>query len=151
MNIFQFRRNLREVRDNLKDTARIVIISSESQDLIVELQTEQLMHGKDSTGGEIAPSYRNNAYADYKHAKNPLAGHGTPDLRLTGDFHRAIYFDTNKMQPTSDDPKTPSLEEKYSNNGKNPIFGLNEESLQKYRPEFKQKLIGEIKAQLSEE
>jgi hypothetical protein len=105
-----------------------------------------LEHGKDKSGEDIAPSYRNDAYAAMKQGMNSLPQYGTPDLKLTGAFHRAIYFDTDKMQPTSDDPKTPSLEEKY-----NDIFGLNEEYLQKLRPHFKEKYIEEIEYQLMEE
>ena len=146
MNIFQFRRNLREVRDNLEETIQTVIASPESQDLIVELQKEQLLQGENIYGDKIMPDYANKYYAQRKHNMNKFAGYGTPDLKLTGDFHRAIYFNVDKMLPTSDDPKLQWLGKRYED-----IFGLNEECLQIYRPEFKQKFIGKIKAQLSEE
>ena len=118
-----------EAYHNLRSISPIGIVRDivvADGDIIVELQKDQMMRGKDATGEDIAPSYRSDAYAEMKQRMNSQPDHGTPDLRLTGDFYNAFYFDTDTLMVTSSDPKTPMLVEKYSNNGKSPFFGLND-------------------------
>ena len=145
VNLFELQRNVHAI--DLKDIGRTVLLGSESQNIIVELQKEQLMQGKDATGENIAPSYYSNAYADMKQGKNSRPDWATPDLKQTGDFHRGIYFNTDTMNLASSDAKTPSLIEKYGEH----TLGLNEDSLENYRPYFNQKTIEEFVAQLNGE
>ena len=139
-NIYQLYENVREM--DVVDIAKIVIMGSHER--IVALQKEQLKHGKDATGDDIAPSYKSGVYADYKQSMNSLPEWGTPDLCLEGNFYRGIYFNDDMMNLTSDDPKTPSLKEKYGEG----ILGLNTEYLKKYGPYFKEKYKEEFNAQL---
>jgi len=134
--IFEIRDRIRKI--DPKGIAETIVYGS--QDMIVSLNREQLRRGKDSTGYDIAPSYRSDAYSAFKQDKNPLPEYGVPDLRNEGDFYDAMYFDIDAMNPYSSDPKTPSLVRKY---GKH-IFGLNENSLNKFRPYFNQKFKEEV-------
>ena len=136
MNIFELRDRIREI--NPVGIAETIVYGS--QDMIVELNREQMERGKDATGDDIAPTYRSDAYAELKQRMNSQPEFGTPDLQLTGDFYREMYFDTGAMNPYGSNPKTASLVKKY---GKW-IFGLNEESLQKYRPYFNRKFKEEV-------
>ena len=151
--IFKIHYNLQRIisEGGAEGIGRIVLYGSEIQDKIVSLQKEQLLSGKDSTGEDIAPSYRSVAYADFKQGMNSRPEYRTPDLKLTGAFYSGIYFNTDLMNPTSSDPKTPSLEEKYGNSGKNPVLGLNNESLKDLHPVFNEKFGNEFLAQLKEE
>jgi len=136
------------MRDNFREITPVGIVQDivmSDGDLIVELQKDQFMHGKDTTGDDIAPSYRNDSYADMKQAMNSRPEFGTPDLRLTGDFYNGFYFDHDTLQVTSADPKTPSLIEKY---GKH-IFGLNEWTIARYRRIFNPKFWRALRAQIA--
>jgi hypothetical protein len=99
------------------------------------------MAGKDKSGTNIAPSYKYDSYAEMKQEMNSRPDFGTPDLRLTGAFYNSFYFDFDTLEVTSSDAKTETLKEKYGNRGKNPIFGLNEETVSRYRPIFNPKFF----------
>ena len=136
------------MRDNLRSISPIGIVQDivmSDGDLIVELQKEQLTQGKDATGEDIAPSYYSDAYAEMKQELNSQPDFGTPDLRLTGDFHNGFYLDHDTLQVTSSDAKTPSLIEKY---GKN-IFGLSEKTIRPYRHIFNPKFFATFRTQLA--
>ena len=122
--------------DAVIDAGRAVMNDGAIQERIVELNREQMMRGKNKSGENIMPSYRSSAYAAYKQGKNAMPEFGVPDLKNTGAFHRGIYFDSGKMTPTSNDPKTASLEEKYGEG----IFGLNKDSLTELVPDFRCKM-----------
>ena len=142
MNLFELQRNANAI--DIKGLFRDVLLDVSTQNMIVELQKEQLLQGKDSTGNDIEPQYRNAYYSAMKQGMNSLPVYRTPDLKLTGAFYRAIYFDTGKMNLTSSDSKTASLKEKYGEG----ILGLNEDSLEKLRPDYIQKVEGRFVAQL---
>ena len=91
---------------------------------IVDLNTSQLMNGKDSMGKFLTP-YRNPNYAALKRAiYNPR---GVTDLRLSGDFHDGFFINANRFPVVFDsrDEKTELLTSKYGND----IFGLDKENL----------------------
>lgn len=139
-----------ELRDNLRTIkpfgiAQDIVISD--GELIVEMQKDQLMRGKDAIGENLAPSYYSDAYAEMKQQMNSRPELYTPDLRLTGDFYNGFYFDYDSLTVTSSDSKTPILIEKY---GKY-IFGLNEETLRRYRIVFNIRFFDTFIAQLSGE
>ena len=138
MNIFELQRNIHLI--DLKDIGKDVLLGNESRALIVELQKKQLLQGKDSDGEDIKPLYRSGSYSAVKQRMNSLPSYGTPDLKLTGSFHRSIYFDANTISLKSSDAKTPSLMEKYGEQ----TLGLNEDSIEEYRPYFDYRLTEEF-------
>ena len=143
MTILQLYENTRNI--SIEGIAYNIAVSS--GDRIVEIQKDQMMSGKDSTGEGIAPSYYSDAYASMKQKMNQRPEFGTPDLRLTGAFYNAFFFDTSKMVVSSTDAKTDILKKKYGDW----IFGLSEESTSRYREYFNPKFMEEFLAQLSDE
>jgi len=143
MTIFKLYENLKRI--SIVGIVHDIVLSD--SDLIVDLQKDQMLSGKDATGKSIAPSYFSDAYAEMKKKMNNRIEMGTPDLRLTGDFYRGFYLDTDRLIVTSDDPKTPSLIKKY---GKH-IFGLNENTIRRYRQIFNPNFYAEFMAQLAGE
>lgn len=108
---------------------------------LVDLNTGQLMMGKDSKGGNLRP-YKLGWYEEFKKYLNPAA-HGIPDLRLTGAFHNSFYVDVSKfpeIEFNARDPKTGKLAEGFDN-----IFGLNDESKQVFREHVKGDIINYYK------
>lgn len=89
---------------------------------LVTMNKRQLEVGETITGGSIKPSYRSRLYAKYKQlemgSQSPL---GTPDLKLTGDFHKGFFLtvEDNEYFIESSDEKTGMLVDKYKD-----IFGL---------------------------
>src|SRR3990167_2822680 len=61
---------------------------------IVKLNTDQqLMRGLDAEGIKISPKYRNPAYARKKAGMNSRPGYGTPDFKLTGQYHDSFFVE----------------------------------------------------------
>ena len=143
MNILELQRNANMI--DIKGLFRDVLLDVDTQNMIVELQKEQLLQGKGSTGNDIEPQYRSASYSAMKQRMNNSPVYRTPDLKLTGAFYRAIRFDSGKMNLTSSDAKTASLKEKYGEG----ILGLNEDSLEKLRPDYIQKVIERFVAQIN--
>jgi len=141
MNIFELQRNANAF--NARETGREVILSSESQALIIELQKDQLMQGENMLGEPIEPEYRSFSYARFKNRINPRAGFGTPDLRYSGAFYNAFFFDEDDMEVYSRDEKVERLIAKYG-----AIFGLNDDSVERYRQYFRRKYLERRIAQL---
>ena len=139
-NIVELRDMVRKLRDNFEDIARDTII--EDGDVIVELQKDQLMHGENMLGESIEPEYASFSYAKFKNRINPRAGFGTPDLRFTGAFYDAFFLDDDDLEVYSRDPKVEILIAKYGGY----IFGLNEDSIERYRHCFREKLKGKVDA-----
>ena len=92
---------------------------------IIDLNVEQLKHGRTSEGEPITPEYASDDYAGYKKSTGSLAPFGTPDLILEGDFTGDFYMEKRGDSSLLDskDPKTPDLDMKYEN-----IFGLTNDS-----------------------
>jgi hypothetical protein len=96
--------------ENLDTDTLCEQVLAESKEPVANLNAEQLSKGISSTGTPFAP-YRNEAYADYKHRKNPQPGYGNPDYILTGSFVSKIVATVSGdgYQITSTDEKTAEL------------------------------------------
>ena len=90
--------------------------------VILDLNTDQLMHGYDSEGQPLEP-YKSAMYAEFKLTLNPR---GVVDLKLTGDFHNSFYISSKEFPLTIDakDSKRNKLVTRYGIQ----IFNLTEES-----------------------
>jgi len=143
MTIFQAYENLKQI--DIVGMATDIVQSD--ADYIVEFQKEQMMSGQDKSGGEIAPTYRSDAYAEMKQQMNSRPTFGTPDLRLTGAFYNAFYLDFAILEVRSTDPKADHLTEKYGS--KDSIWGLNEYSVSRYRGIFNPKFFAQFIAHFS--
>jgi hypothetical protein len=97
---------------------------SDSSAGIADINAEQLSKGISATGQPFSP-YRNEAYADFKHKKNPIPGYGNPDYMLTGSFARKIVarVSGDGFSITSTDEKTGEL---VNRDPGNPPFQLSE-------------------------
>lgn len=117
----------RQERDILK-------IVKSSQEFLIDLNTLQLMDGKDIHGVFIGPPYRSKAYAEFKLFLNPK---GVVDLFLTGKFHRSIFIKASSFPVLFDakDPKKDMLINKYGD-----VIGISEQGketfIQHIRPEI---------------
>ena len=116
------------------------MIASTEDDLIA-IQKDQLLHGLNAEGQKIG-EYKSEAYANYKHALNPLAGFPNKDLRNKGDYYQGITATLvgDALVIESTDPKAEAVEALSGN-----ALGLNPESKSKYiaehlRPEFKKEI-----------
>jgi hypothetical protein len=98
---------------------------------IEELNRGQLEEGLTANGTAIRPKYRNPKYARFKQGKNSKPPSGTPDLKLTGKYHKSITakFQGKKITLEATDSKDKDLSQKYGNE----IKGLNSDSLEKLR------------------
>lgn len=104
-----------------------------TREQLKRLQRLQMLHGRNRLGYKIGV-YKNKAYAIKKHIQNPLAGKGFVDLRLTGEFHKAIFADERETYVVLDsaDPKTADLIEMYGEE----IFGLNDKYAKEYSAHY---------------
>lgn len=57
---------------------------------IEQMQREQLLDGRGKDGEKLEPRYVSKPYASKKAAINARPGKGTPDLYLTGAYHKSI-------------------------------------------------------------
>lgn len=94
------------------------------------LNVEQLNKGLDNRGKFLNPKYRSKKYATFKQARNSKPPFRTPDLRLTGKYHRAFRarYRRREIVIVNDDSKDARLSAKYLN-----IKGLNERSMKQVR------------------
>lgn len=76
-----------ETVDIERDTPNIILSTSFEITALVE---HQIYHGLLSTGAKISPQYAGKDYAKKKALMNPLAGYGTPDAFLKGNFYNAM-------------------------------------------------------------
>jgi hypothetical protein len=96
----------------------------QSREEIIELQGDQLLHGKNREGGKIG-KYKSDKYAAKKFAQNPLAGLGNMDWILTGELKRELFVDVRQQTYVIDtaDPKAAHLIKDFGD-----PFGLTKES-----------------------
>lgn len=101
---------------------------------IAKLNTDQLLQGKDADGNKITPEYASKYYAKKKNQMNSLPGLGTPDLKLTGDFHEGFFAKPigEGWQNYSRDSKTPYLLKNYNKD----IFGNTKEDEKEINEEY---------------
>lgn len=118
--------NLKELRDNIDDYVRIVIVENEAIICDMNSQNQLFELGVDRLGRQIS-SYA--PYSERTIAVKLLQGKPTNrvTLRDTGDFHASfvVYADKDKFFIDATDWKTNRLGEKYGEE----IFGLTEENL----------------------
>ena len=102
----------------------------------IDLNIDQLLHGKKSDGKQIG-RYSNSKswkwYSDMKHQQNPLAGEGNKDLIHTKNFIEGfdIVSHGKSFEEFSHDEKQNLLVGTYGPE----IFGLQPQNLDKYRHE----------------
>lgn len=99
----------------------------------VLLNLDQLLHGKTSKDGDVAPEYGSYSYAFYKFTKNNTRPFWSPDLKDTGDFYDGFFLSTAALDKgdfelDSFDGKTEKLTDRYSED----IFGLSAENAETY-------------------
>lgn len=99
-------------------------VYEQTKESLADLNAVQLLQGQSAKGKNLK-SYANAEYAAYKNQLNPLPGYGNPDLKLTGAFYQGIRaeFQGGRLEITSTDSKTASLQKKYSDDN---MFGLSE-------------------------
>jgi hypothetical protein len=122
---------------NVENVAVTVLQSSEN--LLTESNREQLLDGLRSDGTQVAPQYRNPEYASMKQSMNSRPNEGTPDLKLTGDFHASIKHvvdSSGLIRIEANDIH--GLTDKYSDMFSN-IFVLNSESKKQLKERHLQK------------
>lgn len=109
-----------------------------SKALVLKKNREQLMEGKLSTGKDITPSYLNDPYfktreaaqrySDWKDkiTPNPNRKKGTPNLYITGPYHRSIDFNVKGLEFffTSKFDAAAAIEKKFTGN----IYWLDQEN-----------------------
>lgn len=117
----------------------------DTKEVMADLQTDQMLHGKNAFGNPIG-SYASEEYAEQKHVQNSLAGFGQVDLRKEGDFYRGITVtaNANSVTITSRDGKTDKLVSKYGEE----IFGLSPQYKAIYMEDFKPIAIDKITDQI---
>lgn len=116
----------------------------ETKEAVVELNREQLLHGLDSEGNYLSPTYLEDPffkspesgkrYAEWKARIEPKRDKPffVPNLFITGRYHSTIDLSVTQetMVTTSDDPAADSIEAKFGED----IYGLNSESKSEYIP-----------------
>ena len=130
----------------IKDLEKIVLDSAmELKETIADLNVKQLEDGKRVDGASIVPEYQSQDYAKAKKAIGATPALGTPDLKVTGDFHKGIYADLrgNYIYTYSTDSKADKLNSKYRQ-----IFGLTKESIATLKPDLTEILQIRIKDEL---
>jgi hypothetical protein len=126
---------LKGISQEEQDRALYAIVEGR-RETVIDLNTNQLLAGKDSLGGFITPPYRSKLYAAFKLGENPK---GVVDLRLTGDFHNSFFIKSTQWPLTifAKDPKTKELTEKYGDT----IFGLDKQSISTLAEDIKPDVV----------
>ena len=106
----------------------IKIIVNDNSDFFEDTLTDQMLEGLDGNGNAINPKYRSDTYARVKQFLNSKPSFGTPDLKLTGSFHKGIQLllRGENIEFTSTDGKTADLTYKYGDE----ILELNDVSIE---------------------
>jgi hypothetical protein len=130
---------LKELYDHLisftadRQEADILTMVEGHKETAIDMNTGQLMKGRDAQDKPVDPPYASAAYANFKLYLNPA---GVVDLYLTGDFHAAWVMRTNQFPIlfSSTDYKTDELRAKYGEE----IFGLSKSNAK----DFLQNYVG---------
>lgn len=103
--ILELAEKLERVANMQQEYAHEII--NENEDLIAGLIEGQLNARQDGDNNPISPRY-SPSYAAFK-------GFSTPDLKLTGDFHRSIYAQATQQGAAigATDEKTDALVARY--------------------------------------
>jgi hypothetical protein len=119
---------VQQLRDRIQQVSvpRIVEYSAEEQrEGLADINREQLLQGIESSGNKISPEYASKSYARRKQSMNSAPGLGTPDLKLTGEFHRQLIAKVSEEEIvfSSRDEKNDRLVSKYGED----IFGFTDD------------------------
>lgn len=119
MTFKELSKRVKRLKNDINDIVLDAVITH--SDEVTDLQVSQLEDGIHPDGKNITPQYASDAYAKFKKALGSAAPMGTPDLKLTGAFHRGVNVKRSGKYVVIDssDKKTKSLEEKY-----NGLFGF---------------------------
>lgn len=130
------------------DLHRIVKpLIGKNKDLMLDLNRDQMVHGRRSDGSAIQPEYT------YFTRLSKLRKGMNPDvvtLYDTGGFYRKMFLDVgaDEIEIDSTDPKSEDLKDKYGEH----IFGLTPGSREQYIedvfPEFKEQIEQSLKLQM---
>lgn len=109
-------------------------IVQEHSNVLVDMNTDQLKQGRDSTGAHISPQYYSDDYAEMKNRMNPRPGFGVPDLFFEGDFQEGFFVEKTESgwEIDSRDEKRDRLASKY---GKD-IFGNTRTDEEEFNREY---------------
>lgn len=118
----------KDIQKRIKEIDKQKLLEQSAEkngDVAVKMNKEQLLKGKDSNNEDLE-NYSDLLYAAYKQGLNPIPPFGTPDLKLTGAFHKGFYFNSinDRFIIDSKDVKRNRLAGKYSTD----IFGLNKQN-----------------------
>ena len=135
--------NVEKTIENLENIA--LESAMEVKETIADLQVEQMEEGKTEKGKPIRPKYQSNVYATAKKAIGAKPPKGTPDLKLTGDFHSGIYatIEKNYIVTDSTDEKAGKLTEKYPD-----IWGLMKKKQAELNKEIEPKFIKRLRNEI---
>tara|TARA_R110000772_G_C13310310_1_gene440369 strand:- start:37661 stop:38116 length:456 start_codon:yes stop_codon:yes gene_type:complete len=120
----KYHKRLDKVEKGVEQEAYRII--QQEQKRIIALNTEEQLHlGLGQKGQKLLPRYSRVRYALRKNQLNPLAGLGTPDLKLTGEFYDKFFLTTKSKQVefNSSAEHTKHLVKRYGST--QDIFGLN--------------------------
>ncbi len=124
----------KRVVDGLKKISNSSLLNTKAIDFlrsmkeeIEDMNTKQLLEGKQPNGSNISPDYISESYARLKQSISPNSQRGkyTPNLKLTGSFHKSItvVFKSDSMEIIATDEKSKSLLRKYGS-----VLGISEQN-----------------------
>lgn len=136
---------LHELQRRLNNFDLVNILSEcvdETGDELIELNREQLLHGRDKHGDYLSPKYSEDPYfktpesakryAQWKASIEPKRDKpfDVPNLFITGRYHRSIDITVGPTtyDITSSDPNASSIESKFSED----VYGLGGEFREMY-------------------
>ncbi len=131
--LIQWEKRLRNLTVESQEQ-EILKIAAEFEPVAVDMNTSQLLEGKDSKGADLTP-YRSEEYAEFKLLLNPR---GVTDYKVEGKFHGSFYQDAKQfpIEIFATDPKTPKILERDPD-----IFGLNKENTADFANQLKPDII----------
>lgn len=130
----QWEQRLRLLTEEVQEK-ELLKIAAEFEPVAVDMNTAQLLDGKDSKGQFLAP-YRNDEYSQFKRFLNPK---GVTDLKLTGRFHSSFFQDAKQfpIEIFATDQKTGKLVDAYGPD----IFGLDPNNTKDFADQLKPDVI----------
>lgn len=130
----QWEQRLRSLTEDVQEK-EILKIAAEFEPVAVDMNTGQLLEGKDSKNHFLAP-YRSEEYSNLKRFLNPK---GVTDLKLTGKFHDSFFQDAKQfpIEIFATDQKTGKLVDAYGEQ----IFGLNPENTKDFADQLKPDIV----------
>jgi len=146
MNFAKLQRNFAELIERVDEL--VLKSAMELKSSLADLNVKQMEKGIDSDDNPIEPPYATLEYSKLKKAIGSQAPEGTPDLKVTGEFHRGVEAikKGNAILMWSTDEKTPKLDRKYPK-----ALGLNKKSKTELKPDLIEVLQKEARTILHKE